>query len=82
MPNDEVQWYFYNTETDEVLDNTEQIWPEIRCGVKTPRHAESGQGGLGNTRKKIERFIRNTYLRSIQAPIGAKPKLLAWMEVC
>ena len=82
MPNDEVQWYFYNAGTDEVLDNVEQIWTEIRCDVKTARYTEGGQGGLGNARKKIERFIRSTYLRSIQAPIGAKPKLLAWMEIC
>ena len=81
MPNDEIQWYFYNVETDEVLDNVEQIWAEIRCDVETTRYIESGQGGLGNARKKIERFIRDTYLRSIQATIGAKPKLLAWMEV-
>ena len=81
MPNDEVHWYFYDTATDDVLDNVEQIWTEIRCDVETPRHIEAGQGGLGNARKKIEQFIRSTYLRSIQAPIGAKPKLLAWMEV-
>ena len=81
MPNDEVQWYFYKAETDEVLDNVDQIWPEIRCDVTTPRYTESGQGGLGNARKKIERFIRSSYLRSIQAPIGATPKLLAWMEI-
>ena len=81
MPNGEVQWYFYNAETNEVLDNVEQIWPEIRCDAETPRHIETGQGELGNARKKIEQFIRSTYLRSIQAPIGAKPKLLAWMEV-
>ncbi len=81
MPNDEVQWYFYNAETDEVLDNIEQIWPEIRCGVKTPRHIEGGQGGLVAAQKKVERHIRRTYLRRIQASIGAKPKLLAWMEI-
>ena len=81
MPNDEVRWYFYNIATDEVFDNVEQIWTEIRCEVATPRYTESGQGGLGNTRKKIERFIRSSYLRSIQAPIGSNPKLLAWMEV-
>ena len=81
MPNDEVQWYFYNAETDEVLDNVEQIWPEIRCDVETPRHTESGQGGLGTAQKKIEHHLRRTYLRRIQASIGATPKLLAWMDV-
>ena len=45
MPNDEVRWYFYNAETDEVFDNVDQIWPEIRCDVATPRYIESGQGG-------------------------------------
>ena len=81
MPNDEVQWYFYNAATDEVLDNVERIWTEIRCEVETPRYIESGQGGLGDARKRIERFIQKNYLRSIQAPMGAKPKLIAWMEI-
>lgn len=81
MPNGEIKWYFYDAEIDEVLDNVEEIWPEIRCGEDTMRWTEEGPAGLTEARKEIERYIR-TYLRDIQAPMGVKPKLLAWMEIC
>ena len=80
MPNDEIKWYFYDADVDEVIDNVEDIWPEIRCNENTTRWTESGPGGLVEARKKIERHIRK-YLMQIQAPMGAKPKLIAWMEI-
>jgi len=80
MPNGEIKWYFYDAEIDDVLDNVEEIWPKIRCGEDTIRWTEEGPAGLTNTRKQIERHIRK-YLLQIQAPIGAKPKLIAWMEI-
>ncbi len=80
MPNREIKWYFYDTGEDEVFDNVEEIWPEIRCAENTERWTESGPGGLVDARKQIERHI-NAYLMRIQAPMGTKPKLIAWMEV-
>ena len=80
MPNREIKWYFYDAEIDEVLDNVEEIWPEVRCGENTWHRTEDGPGGLTEARKKIERHIRK-YLLQIQAPMGAKAKLLAWMEI-
>ena len=80
MPNGEIKWYFYDTEIDEVLANVEEIWPEIRCDENTTRWTEKGPGGLVDARKKIERHIRK-YLMQIQAPMGTKPKLIAWMEI-
>ena len=44
------------------------------------RWTEEGPAGLTDARKKIERHIRN-YLMRIQAPMGVKPKLIAWMEI-
>ena len=72
MPNDEIKWYYYDTDEDEVFDNIEGIWPEIRCDKQTLRRTERGQGGLVDDRKQIERHIRG-YLRDIQAPMGEKP---------
>ena len=80
MPNGEIKWYFYDNDIDEVIDNVEEIWPEIRCDENTMRWTENGPGGLADARKKIEHHIRK-YLRDIQAPMGAKPKLIAWMEI-
>ena len=81
MPNREIKWYFYDAQIDEVLDNVEEIWPEIRCGKDTIRWTEEGPGGLTDARKKVERHIHR-YLRNIQAQMGEKAKLIAWMEIC
>ena len=80
MPNGEIKWYFYDAEIDEVLDSVEEIWPEIRCNAETLRWTEDGPGALVGARKNIERHIRK-YLMRIQASMGAKPKLIAWMEI-
>jgi hypothetical protein len=37
--------------------------------------------GVKAARKKIEAHIRNTYLKSLQAPLEPQPALIAWMEV-
>ena len=80
MPNGEIKWYFYDADIDEVIDDIEAIWPEVRCDKETSRWTEDGPGALVDARKQIERYIHK-YLMRIQAPIGAKPKLIAWMEV-
>ena len=80
MPNGEIKWYFYDADIDEVIDDIEAVWPEVRCDKETSRWTEEGPGALVDARKNIERHIRG-YLRDIQAPMGAKPKLIAWMEI-
>ena len=80
MPNGEIKWYFYDNDIDEVIDDIEEIWPEVRCDEETMRWTENGPSGLVDARKKIEHHIRK-YLRDIQAPMGTKPKLITWMEI-
>jgi hypothetical protein len=36
---------------------------------------------LTDIRKKVEKHIKNTYLRRVQAPQHVKPTLKAWMEI-
>ena len=80
MPNGEIKWYFYDADIDEVIDDIEAVWPEVRCDKETSRWTEEGPGALVDARKQIERYI-SKYLMHIQAPMGAKPKLIAWMEI-
>ena len=80
MPNGEIKWYFYDADTDEVIDDIERVWPEIRCDEEMMRRTKNGPGALVEARKQIERHIQG-YFRGIQAPIGTKPKLIAWMEI-
>ena len=82
MPiNDEIKWYFYDAENDQVIEDVRDIWPEIRCDIETKRYTEEGPGGLRDALKKVEKHIQG-YLMKIQAPMGEKPKLIAWMEIC
>ena len=32
-------------------------------------------------RKRIEKHIKNTYLKRVDAPVGVKPRLRCWMEL-
>ena len=31
--------------------------------------------------KTVEKHIKNAYLKRVQAPVGVKPTLSAWMEL-
>jgi hypothetical protein len=39
------------------------------------------QETLTDIRKSVEKHIKNSYLRRVQAPQGVKPTLKAWMEI-
>jgi len=77
----EVKWYFRDGDTGKISVLPENTWTAVRCSQGTERVAQQGVTKLADARKAIERHIKNTYLRDIQAPIGAKPILLAWVEV-
>lgn len=80
-PQGEVKWYFRDAETGKVTEVLEQTWTAVRCDQDTERTVEQGVTDLGDARKAIEKHLKQTYLKDIQAPIGAKPTLLAWMEI-
>lgn len=81
MPNNEIKWYFYDAEMDEVYEDLNDIWAEIRCDNETERFIVEGPGGLRNVLNKIERHIHQNYLMRIQAPMGTKAELITWMEI-
>lgn len=39
------------------------------------------QTTLSTVRAKVEKHIKNTFLKRMQAPVGVKPILKAWMEL-
>ena len=77
----EVRWYFWDAETEKVTETLEETWTAVRCSKDTKRIIEKGVTELAPARKAIEKHIKNTYLKDVQAPVGAKPTLLAWMEL-
>ena len=74
-------WYLYDLATEKIITEPSEIIEIIRCEPQTPRKCKIEKETLSEIRKKIEKHIKNTYLKKVQAPVGVKPKLKAWMEI-
>lgn len=76
-----VKWYFWDAETGSVSEDLREVWVSVRCTNDTPRTVQSGVAKLTKARKVIEEHIRHTYMKDVQVIAGAKPILVAWMEI-
>jgi hypothetical protein len=76
-----TQWYLYNLSNDKIAEGPEDIIKLIRSTPETPRHRSLPNATLSGIRKKVEKYIETTYLRSSNAPQGIRPTLKAWMEL-
>lgn len=76
-----TRWYLYDFESGKILDKPEEIVNSIRTKPDTLRMCSIDQEDLLQVRKKIDRHIKNTYLKQVDAPIGVKPRLRCWMEL-
>ncbi|HEY4492811.1 MAG TPA: hypothetical protein VI958_12480, partial [Acidobacteriota bacterium] len=81
--NGDLRWYFWDAGKDKVVEGVENIHKAIRCAHETPRHAIKTWDERKEARKKIEAYIRNTYLiaRSKDLDQNYRPILACWMEV-
>lgn len=76
------RWYMIDPEGGKVLDQTYDIWHAIRCDQSEPRKMHTDEEGFTAARKAIESHIKKNYMRSVQAPLGVRPRLVTWMELC
>ncbi|MGE5563618.1 MAG: helicase-related protein [Bacillota bacterium] len=76
-----VAWYFLDLDSGKIAETTTQIAEMVRSAPETPRALKMERPTLREAREIVERQIRNTYLRQVQAPAGVKPILKAWMEL-
>ncbi|MBN1886480.1 MAG: DEAD/DEAH box helicase family protein [Thermoflexales bacterium] len=76
-----TQWYLYDLATEKIQDDAEWIETVIRSQPDTPRRCVVEAETLREVRKKVEKHIKNTYLKSAVAPQGVKPALKAWIEL-
>ncbi|MGD1086849.1 MAG: C-terminal helicase domain-containing protein, partial [Verrucomicrobiota bacterium] len=74
-------WYMFDMATAKIAEKPEDIAAFIRSTPETPRVVALAQAKLHDTRLKVEKHIRNTYLKQVQAPVGVKPVLKCWMEL-
>ena len=76
-----TKWYLYDLTSDKIVDEPTDIVGLIRSDPDTPRKHDLPKQTLSDIRAKVEKHIKNTYLKQVQAPIGVKPTLKAWMEL-
>ena len=76
-----TQWYLYDVIHQKIAEGPEEIINAIRSDPATPRYRSLTDESLSEIRRKIESHVKNTYLKRVQAPIGVKATLKAWMEL-
>jgi superfamily II DNA or RNA helicase len=76
-----TQWYLFDLSDSKITEGPEEIIKLIRSTPETPRHRSLPDTTLSDIRRKVEKQIKNTYLKSSNAPQGVKPILKAWMEL-
>lgn len=76
-----TRWYLYDLDRDAILEEPGEIVGSIRSEPKTPRKCTTDEKTLVELRRRIEKHIKNTYLKRVDAPVGVKPVLRCWMEL-
>jgi hypothetical protein len=76
-----TRWYLYDLDRDAILEEPGEIVASIRSEPDTPRYCTTEQKTLVEIRARVERHVKNTYLKRVDAPVGVKPALRCWMEL-
>lgn len=76
-----ARWYLYDKDRAAILEEPAEIIDSIRSTPETPRVCTSDEADLLAMRDKILKHIKNTYLKRVDAPVGADPRLICWMEL-
>ena len=76
------RWYLLDTDTQKVMESTYDVWKAIKCTPDEPRKIHTDVSGFSEARKAIESYIKKNYMRSVQAPLGVRPRLVTWLELC
>lgn len=77
----DVQWYLYDLVNGTIAEEASAMIELIRSTPETPRKTEAERVQLSDIRAVVEKHIAKTYLRRVQAPVGVRPTLKAWMEL-
>jgi hypothetical protein len=76
-----TRWYLYDLDRDAILEDAGEISSSIRSTPETPRRCTTEQPTLVEVRAKVEKHIKNSYLKRVDAPVGVRPSLRCWMEL-
>ncbi len=76
-----TQWYLYDLESEKIFEEATEIVDYIRSAPDTERRCIMEKKVLTEVRAVLDRHIKNSYLKKVQAPVGVKPVLKCWMEL-
>ena len=76
-----TRWYLYDLDRENILEEPGEIVESIRSKRQTPRRCNTEETTLLDIRQQIEKHIKNSYLKRVDAPVGIKPRLRCWMEL-
>ena len=76
-----ARWYLCDLDRDAILEEPGDIVASVRSKPNTPRKCTTAEKTLIEVRDKVEKHIKNTYLKRVDAPVGVKPSLKCWMEL-
>lgn len=76
------RWYFVNPENMEVTDSTYEIWKAIQCESDEARVLIATEEVFSDFKKAVDAHIKKHYMRAVQAPVGVKPRLVTWIQLC
>jgi hypothetical protein len=76
-----TRWYLYDLDRDTILEEPGEIVVSVRSDRGTTRTTRMQEKALVDLRSDVEKHIKNTYLKRVDAPIGVKPVLKCWMEL-
>ncbi len=76
-----TRWYLYDLDRETILEEPGEIVASVRSKPETPRRCTTEEKTLLDICKRIEKHIKNSYLKRVDAPAGAKQRLGCWMEL-
>jgi hypothetical protein len=76
-----TRWYLYDLDREAILEEPADIVASVRSNSEIPRKCTNDEKTLIDLRDKIEKHIKNTYLKRVDGPVGVKPALKCWMEL-
>ncbi len=76
-----TRWYLVDLDREAILDDPGEIVASIRSKPETPRKCTVKEETLVEIRARVDKHIKNTYLKRVDAPVGVTPKLRCWMEL-
>jgi superfamily II DNA or RNA helicase len=76
-----TRWYVYDLASGNIEEDATRIFSLIESKPDTPRRTSTAKETLTEIRRELDKHITNTYLKKVQAPLGVRSTLLAWMEL-